>query len=489
MNIECKNLIAGEWVDGPDSTPNLCPADTDQHLGSAPVSGSQAAHDAIAAAKAAQPAWAAVTAPARGAILYNLVRLLEQNTDRLAEALALEEGKILAEAKGEVAKTARYVEYAAGDCRRMAGMTVPSEIPGTWAMTAWNPLGVIGLITPWNFPVCIPLWKIAPAIAAGNAVVLKPAPETPATAHIIGELCLEAGVPPGVVNIVHGDAEPAKAIIEHPDVAAISFTGSTEVGLAIEARCGALHKPIQCEMGGKNPIIVLDDADIAAAAAAAAKGGFGSTGQRCTATSRAIVMESVADAFAAELAAHAATIRPGHPLDPSTTMGPSVSERQLDQVLKYMEIGRGEAEIPFGGHRLTEGALARGYFPAPTLLDRVSATARVATEEIFGPVLSMIRVKSVEEAIAVANGVRYGLTGSVYTSDLSRAFQVIQHLEAGITHVNNPTIGGEAHLPFGGIKHTGTGPREMGPGAWKFYAEEKAIYINHAGGSRKGNLY
>jgi len=356
-------------------------------------------------------------------------------------------------------------------------------------MTSWRPLGVVGLITPWNFPVCIPLWKIAPAIAAGNAVVLKPAPETPATAHIIGQLCLEAGVPPGVVNIVYGDAEPAKAIIEHPDVAAISFTGSTEVGLAIEARCGALHKPIQCEMGGKNPIIVLDDADIDSAAAAAAKGAFGSTGQRCTATSRAIVMDSVADEFARKVAEHAAGIRPGHPLDPATNMGPSVSERQLEQVLKYMEIARGEAEIPFGGHRLTDGDLARGFFPAPTLLDRVSATARVATEEIFGPVLSLIRVASVEEAIHAANGVRYGLTGSVYTSDLGRAFQVVQHLESGITHVNNPTIGGEAHLPFGGIKHTGTGPREMGPDAWKFYSEEKAIYINHAGGVRKGNLY
>ena len=489
MNIQCKNLIGGEWVDANERADNLCPADTNQHLGSAPVSSAQAAHDAIAAAKAAQPKWAAITAPQRGAILYRLVQLLEQNADRLAEALSLEEGKILAEAKGEVGKTARYVEFAAGDCRRMTGMTVPSEIPGTWAMTSWRPLGVVGLITPWNFPVCIPLWKIAPAIAAGNAVVLKPAPETPATAHIIGELCLEAGIPPGVVNIVHGDAEPAKAIIEHPDVAAISFTGSTEVGLAIEARCGALHKPIQCEMGGKNPIIVLDDADVAAAAAAAAKGGFGSTGQRCTATSRAIVMNGVADEFARLVAEHASTIRAGHPLDPNTTMGPSVSDRQLAQVLKYMDIARGEAEVAFGGHRLTDGDLARGYFPAPTLLDHVSATARVATEEIFGPVLSLIRVNSVEEAIAAANGVRYGLTGSVYTANLSRAFEVIQHLESGITHVNNPTIGGEAHLPFGGIKHTGTGPREMGPDAWKFYAEEKAIYINHAGGVRKGNLY
>ena len=302
MNIQCKNLIGGEWLDGPARAINVCPADTNQHLGTAPVSGTQAAMDAVAAAKAAQPAWEAIPAPQRGAILFKLVGLLEKNSDRLAEALSLEEGKILAEAKGEVAKTARYVEFAAGDCRRMAGMTVPSEIPGTWAMTAWRPLGVIGLITPWNFPVCIPLWKIAPAIAAGNAVVLKPAPETPATAHIIGELCLEAGVPPGVVNIVHGDAEPAKAIIDHPDVAAISFTGSTEVGLAIEARCGALHKPIQCEMGGKNPIIIFPDANPKQAAGYAVKGmNMNRQGQSCSSTSRVLVHQDLHDAVLEEM--------------------------------------------------------------------------------------------------------------------------------------------------------------------------------------------
>ncbi len=487
--VHCKNLIGGEWLTGADTAENRCPADTDQLLGTAPLSAAAAANDAVAAAKAAQPAWAATPAPKRGAILFNLVRLVEQNAERLAQTLSYEEGKLIAEARGEVGKTARYLEFAAGDCRRMTGVTAECEVPGALGMTLWRPLGVVGLITPWNFPVCIPLWKIAPAIGAGNAVVLKPAPETPATAHIIAELCLEAGVPPGVVNVVHGDAAPAKALIEHPDVAAISFTGSTDVGLAIEARCGALHKRIQCEMGGKNPIIVLDDGDVAAAAAAAAKGGFGSTGQRCTATSRAIVMESVADAFVERVTALAAEVRAGHPLDPATTMGPSVSERQLAQVLRYMDIGAGEAERRCGGARLTNGALERGYFPAPTVFDGVSPTARIATEEIFGPVLSVIRVDSPEAAIAAANGVRYGLTGSVFTRDLSRAFEVIKHLDAGITHVNNPTIGGEAHMPFGGIKHTGTGPREMGPEAWKFYAEEKTVYINHAGGARAGNLY
>ncbi|HJN74855.1 MAG TPA: aldehyde dehydrogenase family protein [Myxococcota bacterium] len=489
MDIRCQNLIGGRFVDGASTTDNLCPADTELHLGTAPDSGREEAEAAVAAAKEAQPAWAATPAPTRGVALFRLVGLLERDADELAEILSLEEGKILPEAKGEVMKTIRYVTYAAGDCRRMTGLTSECEAPGALAMTLWRPLGVIGLITPWNFPVCIPLWKIAPAIASGNAVVLKPAPETPATAHKIAQLCQEAGIPDGIVNVVHGDADPAMALIEHPDVAAISFTGSTSVGLQIEGRCGALHKRIQCEMGGKNPLIVLDDADVATAAAACAKGAFGSTGQRCTATSRAIVMHEVADDFVSAVVEAAGSMKAGHPLDPATTMGPSVSERQLAQVLRYMGVGREEAELRCGGTRLQDGDLSRGYFPCPTVFDHVEASARIATEEIFGPVLSVIRVGSPQEAIEAANSVDFGLTGSVFTSDLSRAFQVIQHLDTGMNHVNNPTIGGEAHMPFGGIKNTGVGPREMGPDAWKFYAEEKTIYINHAGGARKGNLY
>ena len=488
MDLRCQNLIGGSFSDGARTRDNLCPADG-ALLGTAPDSGADEVNAAVAAAKEAQKAWAARTAPQRGQVLFNLVRVLEQNTDALARALSLEEGKILPEAVGEVGKTIRYVEFAAGDCRRMTGVTAQAEVPGTLCMTLWRPLGVVGLITPWNFPVCIPLWKIAPAIAAGNAVVLKPAPETPATAHLIAQLCLEAGVPPGIVNVVHGDVEPAKALIDHPDVAAISFTGSTEVGLKIEARCGELHKPVQCEMGGKNPLIVLDDADVALAAAACAKGAFGSTGQRCTATSRAIVMEGVADAFVEAVVAHARAMRAGHPLDANTTMGPSVSGRQLDTVLKYMGIGKSEATLRTGGTRLTANGLDKGFFPEPTVFDNVAPDARIATEEIFGPVLSVLRVKTVQDAIQAANNVQFGLTGSVYTRDINRAFAVIEHLETGMNHVNNPTIGGEAHLPFGGIKHTGTGPREMGPDAWKFFSEEKTVYINHGGGARGGNLY
>ena len=489
MRVDCSNWIGGEWSETSASTENRCPANTEELIGLAPDSGEKEAHAAVAAAKAASEDWRRTTAPQRGAYLYRLVRLLEENTDRLAEALAREEGKLFREAKGEVGKTIRYVEFAAGDCRRMTGITSESELPGTLAMTLWRPHGVVGLITPWNFPVCIPLWKIAPAIAAGNTVVLKPAPETPATAHLIGELIQKAGIPDGVVNIVHGDVAPAKALLEHPDVSAISFTGSTEVGRIVEKACGEHHKPVQCELGGKNPLIVLDDADVGKAAAACALGAFGSTGQRCTATSRAIVMHDVADAFVEQVIALGKQVRPGHPMIEATTMGPSVSQRQLDQVLRYMEIGKGEAELRLGGGRAVEGDLAKGFFPQPTLFDRVAADARIATEEIFGPVLSVIRVGSVEEAISVANGVDFGLTGSVFTQNISRAFQVIEELDTGMTHVNNPTIGGEAHMPFGGIKATGVGPREMGPEAWKFYAEEKTVYINHAVSARKSNIY
>jgi alpha-ketoglutaric semialdehyde dehydrogenase len=489
MRVDAQNLIGGLFQAGQASTDNLCPADTRQVVGTAPVSGTEEIDAAVAAARQAFATWGATTAPARGELLFRLVRLLERDSDKIARVMAWEEGKILAEAQGEMGKAIRYVEFAAGDCRRMTGITAQSEIAGTLCMTMWRPLGVVGLITPWNFPAAIPLWKLAPALAAGNCVVLKPAPETPATAHLIAELCMEAGFPAGVFNVVHGDATPARALVDHRDVAAISFTGSTNVGLAIEARCGQLHKRAQCEMGGKNPVIVLDDADVALAASAAAKGAFSSTGQRCTATSRAIVMEHVADAFVEAVTAAALAIRPGHPLDPETTMGPAVSERQLHQILRHMDGADSQGRRTCGGGRLDQGDLRHGFFPAPTVYDRVAPDAPLATEEIFGPVLTVVRVATVDAAVAAANSVRFGLTGSVYTRDLSRAFHVVEHLEAGITHVNNPTIGGEAHLPFGGVKDTGTGPREMGPDAWRFFAEEKAVYINHGGGLRKGNLY
>lgn len=486
--MDARNFIDGAWQElrPSETAQNTSPADGEV-LGTTPVSGADTMVVAIEAAHAAFPGWSATPAPKRGELLFRLVRILEREAETLSRALALEEGKIIGEARGEVQKAIRYVEFAAGDARRLTGYTAPSELSGTFAFTMWRPHGVVGLITPWNFPVCIPLWKMAPALVAGNTVVLKPAPETPYTAHLIARFCEEAGFPKGVINVVHGDAAPAVALIEHPHVRAISFTGSTEVGIKVSSRCAQLNKPVQCEMGGKNPILILDDADLDKAATATAQGAFGSTGQRCTATSRAIVMDSVADAYVAKVAALAKAIRAGHPLEDGVTMGPSVSERQMEKVVSYTDIGAAEAKLVVGGGRIT--ALPKGYFPAPTLFDHVSATGRIATEEIFGPVLSVIRVATVDEAIDAANGVQFGLTSSVYTNDLSRAFSVIERLDTGMTQVNAPTMGGEAHMPFGGIKNTGVGPREMGPDAWKFYSEEKTVYINHGGARRTSSFY
>lgn len=480
---ERTGALSGEWTD------NLCPADG-VFIGRVPRSGKADAEAAIVAAHRALPAWSRTPAPVRGDFLFRVVRLLEERAEELSRALALEEGKVIAEARGEVQKALRYVQYAAGDGRRLYGLTAPSELPGTHAFTLWRPRGVVGLITPWNFPVCIPLWKLAPALVAGNTVVLKPAPETPLSASLIGDILMDAGLPAGVVNIVQGDAEPAIAILEHPFVEAVSFTGSTEVGRYIERRCGELHKAVQCELGGKNPIIVLDDADLDRAAAATALGAFGSTGQRCTATSRAIVHRGVADAYVERVAKLARGMRAGHPLDPATSLGPQVSLRQMEKVVSYSEIASADgARVVVGGGQLTEDGLDRGFFSAPTIWDEVRADARVAVEEIFGPCLSVIRVDSLDEAIAAANAVPFGLTSAVFTRDISRAFACIEGLDTGMTQVNAPTIGGEGHLPFGGIKATGVGPREMGPDAWKFYAESKTVYINHGGGERTTKFY
>ncbi len=486
--VACQNFVGGRFTPATEEGENRCPADGEL-LGSYPLSTADDAHAAIAAAKAAFPSWRDTPAPVRGDLVSAMADLLAARAETFARALSLEEGKIYPEAYGEVQKTLKYLRFAAGDARRMTGITAPSELAGTFAYTFHRPHGVVGLITPWNFPVCIPFWKLAPALIAGNTVVLKPAPETPWTAHLIAELCRDADVPDGVVNVVHGDVPPARALLESPDVHAISFTGSTEVGRIIEKACGEHHKAVQCELGGKNPIVVLDDGDVQKAAAATALGAFGSTGQRCTATSRAIVHERVADAFVEQVVAAARAVVAGHPLDDATTMGPSVSDRQLAQVLRYMDIGRDEAELRAGTGRLLDGGLDQGFFPCPTVFDRVASGARIATEEIFGPVLSVIRVQDDDEALAAANGVDFGLTSSVFTSDLSRAFWFVQHLDTGMTQVNAPTIGGEGHLPFGGIKATGVGPREMGPEAWRFYSEPKTVYINHGGAKRTSRFY
>lgn len=487
------NYIDGAWTEGRGTQPipDIDPADTREIIGHATDSLAADVDAAVAAAKDAFEAWRATPAPARGRIVRDAGRLLETRAAEIGEVLTREEGKILAESKGEVAKTANLLDFLAGEARRLNGQTVPSEIPSTFAYTVRVPHGVVGLITPWNFPMAIPAWKIAPALVCGNTVVLKGAEQTPWVSQLVVQAFVDAGVPRGVLNLVQGRGGTAGArLVEHPDVAALSFTGSTEVGQHIYARAAALAKPVQCELGGKNPILVMADADLDLAVAAAAKGAFGSTGQRCSATSRAIVDRRIYDEFIERIAAAAAEVVPGNGLHPTSTMGPSVDAEQYGKVHEYLEIGAAEGvEIICGGRKATDGRLKYGLFTEPTVFGGVQRDMRVAREEIFGPVLSVIEVDGLEEALDVANDVEFGLTSSIYTADVHRVFRFVDRIETGMIHVNSPTIGGEAQLPFGGMKKTGIGPREMGATAVDFYSEYKTVYIDYSGGLRDGNLY
>jgi aldehyde dehydrogenase (NAD+) len=488
-----KNFIDGAWVDGSTgkTIDNINPADTRHVLGRVVRSAKDDARRAIEAAKRAFDSWRRVPAPKRGAIVLEAMRLMQQRKEELARALTLEEGKTLAESMGEVMKAINVLEFVAGEGRRWAGATIPSEFPKTFAYTARAPLGVVGLVTPWNFPVCIPAWKIAPAIVAGNTVVFKPATITPWTAKLLVDIFADAGVPKGVINLVYGSgAEVGQVISEHPDVRALSFTGSNEVGSRLYETGSRTLKKVQCEMGGKNPLIVLEDADLELAAVATVQGAFGSTGQRCTATSRAIVVDSVADAFVERLLAHAKKLRVGNGMNAGVDVGPSVDEGQMNTVLAFHRIAKDEgAKLLMGGSRLVEGELQHGHFTAPTVYDQVRPDSRLAQEEIFGPVLSVIRVKDWPEAIRASNSVAYGLTSSIFTRDVARAMEYADEIETGMLHVNSPTVGGEAQLPFGGTKATGVGQREMGQTAIDFYSEWKTVYIDYTGSKRESKIY
>jgi aldehyde dehydrogenase (NAD+) len=486
------SFIDGQWVEAPsaETVPNLNPA-TGEVLGHVTLATRQETRAAIEAAQRAFQTWRDVPAPVRGNLLFAVVRLLEKRKEDLARALTMEEGKILSEARGEVQKAINIVEFVAGEGRRLKGETVPSEMPHTFCYTVRQPLGVVGLITPWNFPVAIPLWKMSPALVAGNTVVLKPATLTPWTASILMEIFQEAGFPAGTVNMVVGKGSVVgEEILNHPLVRAVSFTGSTEIGQAVYQHCARRGIKAQCEMGGKNPVVVLEDADLDLAVEGTAQGAFGSTGQRCTATSRAIVVDSIADAFVEKLRARAQRMVPGDGLQEGVTMGPSVDRTQMETVLRYIDIGRQEgATLVCGGRRLTEGELGRGYFVEPTVFDHVRPTMRIAREEIFGPVVSVLRVRDLEEALEVANDVEFGLSSSIYTNDINRVFRFLDRIETGITHVNSPTMGGEAQLPFGGIKGTGVGPREQGSTSLEFFTELKTVYIDYTGRKRETNIY
>lgn len=488
----CKNFIGGRWVESRATKflERRNPANTDEIVATVPLSTRDEMREAISAARTAFPAWRDTPAPERGKILFRAVRIMEERKDELARTLTREEGKALPDALGEVQRGINILEFMAGEARRLGGENYPSELRKNFAYSVKVPLGVVGAVTPWNFPFCIPVWKIAPALVAGNTCVLKPAELTPLCALRIAEIFAQAGLPPGVLNVVFGAGdEVGDELVQSPHVRAISFTGSTEIGRQIYANGARRMQKIQCEMGGKNPVVILADADLALATQSVLFGAFASTGQRCTATSRVIIERNVADKFAAMLVERASAFKVGDGLESGVQMGPSVDETQMNSVLKYIEVGKTEGALILGGHRLTGGAFDKGHFIEPTIFDHVPARARIAQEEIFGPVLSIIRVNDFDEALEAANSCRYGLASSIYTNDASRIFEFIDRIETGITHVNSPTVGGEAHVPFGGIKDTGVGPREVGRTALDFYTELKTVYIDYTGRKRESSLY
>ncbi|HEX8708359.1 MAG TPA: aldehyde dehydrogenase family protein [Pyrinomonadaceae bacterium] len=491
--VTYRNFINGEWIESVSSRTleNINPANTGDVLGTIRQATREEARCAVEAAHGAFRDWRMTPAPARGRIVARAARLLETEKEALAQLLTREEGKTIGESRGELQRSINVAEFCAGESRRLNGETIQSELPSNFAYTIKQPLGVVACITPWNFPVAIPIWKIAPALVAGNTVVFKPATLTPATAVRIVELFEEAGIPRGVLNLIIGSGSDAgDEIVNHAAVKAVSFTGSNEVGIRLYEQVSRRGAKVQCEMGGKNPVIVMEDADLDLAVESTAQGAFGSSGQRCTATSRAVVAQEVADEFVARITERARSMRIGDGSDPATEMGPSVDEGQFKTVLSFIEIGREDgAELKCGGTRAEGDGLDKGYFVRPAVFDRVTPDMRIAREEIFGPVLSVLRVKDFEEALAVANDSEYGLSSSIFTNDAARIFRFVDEIETGMTHINSPTTGGEAHIPFGGIKGTGIGDREQGSTALDFYTDLKVVYVDYTGRKREGNLY
>jgi len=491
--ITYRNFINGEWVESSsDKTiQNINPANIGDIIGTVKLSTRDEAQKSVEAAYNAFRDWKNTPAPTRGRIVAKAARLLEDNKEDLAQILTREEGKTISESRGELQRAINVAEFCAGESRRLNGETIQSELPANFAYTIKQPHGVVALITPWNFPVAIPVWKIAPALVAGNTIVLKPAEATPATAVRIVEIFEEAGVPKGVLNLILGAGEEVgEEIANHAAVKAVSFTGSTEIGIKLYEQVARRGAKVQCEMGGKNPVVVMEDCDMDLAIESTAQGAFGSTGQRCTATSRAVVIDKIADEFVEKIVERAKNMRIGDGANSETEMGPSVDEKQFKTVLKYIDIGREDgANLLCGGKRAVGEGLENGYFVEPTVFDFVTPDMRIAREEIFGPVLSVLRVEDFDEAMRVANDCDYGLSSSIFTSDASRIFRFVDEIETGMTHINSPTTGGEAHIPFGGIKATGIGEREQGSTALDFYTELKVVYVDYTGRKREGNLY
>jgi aldehyde dehydrogenase (NAD+) len=489
---EYANYINGEWVKsrGGKAFENRNPANQDDLIGLFQDSTADDLSAAVDAAQKAYESWRLTPAPKRAEFLYKVGEILKRDKEKMAREMTREMGKIVDETKGDIQEAIDMAFLAAGEGRRLFGVTTPSELANKFNMAVRVPLGVAGLITPWNFPMAIPAWKGMAALICGNTVVIKPASLTPLSVVMLTEAFEEAGLPPGVWNVVTGGGrEVGEPMLKNDRIRVISFTGSTEVGRDINTKCAPSFKHVHLEMGGKNVIMVMDDADVDLAVDGALWGAFGTTGQRCTAASRVVVHDKVYDQFVEKLAGRAKSLKVGNGLDAGVQMGPSVSASQLETVASYVKIGKDEgATCVAGGNVLREGAYAKGFFHEPTVFAGVKPTMRIAQEEIFGPVTAVMRCGSFEEAIAIGNGVRYGLSASIYTRDVNRAFAAMRDMETGIFYVNAPTIGAEVHLPFGGTKETGNGHREAGVAGIDVFTEWKSIYVDYSGHLQRAQI-
>ena len=486
------NFIGGEWIPAASGRTfeDRNPADADDLVGIFPQSGREDVEKAVDAAKKAFPGWRDTPAPARAEILYASGEILKRDKEKLARVMTREMGKVLAETRGDVQEAIDMAFLAAGEGRRLFGFTTPSELREKFAMCVRQPVGVCGFITPWNFPMAIPAWKSMAALIAGDSIVIKPATDTPASVAALARVFEEAGLPPGVFNVVMGSGgDVGDPLVTHPDVRVVSFTGSTEVGRRISVACAPTFKRLHLEMGGKNAILVMDDADLDLAVDGAVWGAFGTTGQRCTASSRLLVHREVYDEFLSKLVPRVRSLRVGNGLDPGVEMGPCISDKQRESVLAYIEIGKKEgARLLCGGEKLGQGRLAKGWFLSPAVFADADARMRIAREEIFGPVTTVVPVASLEEGIRVANSVPYGLSGSIYTRDVNKAFTAMRDFETGIFYVNSSTIGAEVHLPFGGVKDTGNGHREAGIAGLDVFTEWKSVYVDFSGRLQKAQI-
>ncbi|MBU8567253.1 aldehyde dehydrogenase family protein [Virgibacillus pantothenticus] len=484
-----KNFIAGEWQEANPTVAVHNPA-TGEEIVHVPLSGKKEVDQAVAAAKQAQKEWALVPAPQRAEVLYEVGNIMKERKERLSQLLTTENGKVLEEARGEVQEGIDMAFYMAGEGRRLFGQTTPAELKDKFAMSQRCPVGVVGIITPWNFPIAIATWKSFPAIVAGNAVVWKPATETPIMAYELAKIFAEAGLPKGVLNVVFGSgASVGHAMVHHDDIRVISFTGSNNTGRDIAAACGSQLKKVSLEMGGKNAVIVLEDADLDLAAEGIIWSAFGTSGQRCTACSRVIVHEHVKEQLEERLLVKLEELTIGNGLDESVKVGPIINRAGLEKIKKYVQIGKEEgATLLAGGEEWDTNGELDGYFFTPTIFTDANATMRITQEEIFGPVVSLIPVKDFEEAIQVNNQVSYGLSSSIFTNDVNRVFRAQRDLDTGIVYVNAGTTGAEIHLPFGGTKGTGNGHRDSGVQALDVFTEWKAIYVDYSGKLQRAQI-